>query len=111
MPKKRAERADGGLNGQGQYSDLAVAKALELLPQEEDATIKACLAQALRSQFAYEGVEPVRQVIHDGNYDESSSDLRLHLIVATTLMEVEDHYASVIRTTPSDQPVRFTVED
>ena len=71
------------------HSDLAVAKTLELLPQEEDATIKACLAQALTSQFAYEGIEPVRQVIHGGNYDESFTDLRLDLIVAATLMEVE----------------------
>ena len=71
------------------HSDLAVAKTLELLPPEEDTTIKACLAQALTSQFAYEGVEPVRQVILSGKYDESYADLRLDLIVATTLMEVE----------------------
>ncbi len=71
------------------HSDLAVAKTLELLPPEEDTTIKACLAQALTSQFAYEGIEPVRQVILSGKYDESYADLRLDLIVATTLMEVE----------------------
>ena len=71
------------------HSDLAVGKALELLPHEEDATIKACLAQALTSQFAYEGIEPVRQVVLEDNYDKSLTDLRLDLIVATTLMEVE----------------------
>ncbi len=71
------------------HSDLAVAKALELLPLEKDARFKAWLAKALTSQFAYEGIEPARQVILDGNYDESYSDLRLDLIVATTLMEAE----------------------
>ena len=71
------------------HSDLAVAKALEVLPHETDATIKAWLAQALISQFAYEGIEPVRQVVLKGDYDKSVSDLRRDLIVAATLMEVD----------------------
>ena len=32
-------------------------------------------------------------------------------LIVEDLVYVEDHYASVIRATPSDQPVRFTVED
>jgi hypothetical protein len=71
------------------HSDLSVAKALQQLPHEKDATIKAWLAQALMSQFAYEGIEPVRQVVLDDDYDRSVSDLRRDLIVATTLMEIE----------------------
>lgn len=71
------------------HSDLAVAKALELLPREKDARIKLWLAEALTSQFAYEGVEPVRQFILGGDHTRKSADLRLDLIVAATLMEVE----------------------
>ena len=71
------------------HSDLAVAKALELLPREKDASVRAWLAEALASQFAYEGIEPVRQVILSGDYDREATDLPLDLIVAATLMEVE----------------------
>ncbi len=71
------------------HSDLAVAKALEQLSHEKDATIKAWLAQGLTSQFAYEGIEQVRQVILEDDYDESVGDLRRDLIVAATLMEVD----------------------
>ncbi len=71
------------------HSDLAVSKALDQLSHEKDATIKAWLAQALTSHFAYDGIEPVRQVILDDDYDKSVSDLRRDLIVAATLMEVE----------------------
>ena len=71
------------------HSDLAVAKTLELLAREDDVTVKAWLAQVLASQFAYEGVEPVRQVILGGDYEEDEAmDLRLDLIVAASLMEV-----------------------
>ena len=71
------------------HSDLAVAKALEWLPREENAIIKAWLAETLTSQFAYEGIESVRQVILEDDYDRGATDLRLSLIVAATLMEVE----------------------
>ena len=57
--------------------------------REENAIIKAWLAEALTSQFAYEGIESVRQVILSGDYDGGVTDLRLNLIVAATLMEVE----------------------
>ena len=53
-------------------SDLAVAKALELLPSEKDARVKLWLAEALTSQFAYEGVEPVRQFILGGDHARTS---------------------------------------
>ena len=32
-------------------------------------------------------------------------------LIVEDLVYVEDHYASVIRATPSDQPVRFTMDD
>ncbi len=48
------------------------------------------ISQKLTSQFAYEGVEPVRQLILSGDYEEDEAmDLRLDLIVAATVMEVE----------------------
>jgi hypothetical protein len=71
------------------HSDLAVTKALELLPNEGDVTIKTTLAQALISQFAYEGIEPVRELVLSGDYDLGVTDLRRDLIAATTLMEVD----------------------
>ena len=71
------------------HSDLAVAKALDWLPREENAIIKAWLAEALTSQFAYEGIEPVRQVILEDKYDRGAANLRLDLMAAATLMEVE----------------------
>ncbi len=71
------------------HSDLAVAKVLELLPHEEDATVKAWLAEAMTSHFTDECIEPVRQVILDDKYDKTATDLRAGLIVAATLMEIE----------------------
>jgi hypothetical protein len=71
------------------HSDLAVAKALEFLPHEEEPTVKARLAHTVTSQFAYEAIEPVRQVVLSGRYDETFADLRLDLLVAAALMEVD----------------------
>ena len=71
------------------HCDLAVSKALELLPREGDSTVRAHLARAPISQLAYEGVEPVRQLILGGNYDVTYTDLRADLVTATTLMGVD----------------------
>jgi hypothetical protein len=59
------------------------------LRHEDNPTVRTWLAQALTSQFAYEAVEPVRQVILSDDYDRTATDLRLDLIVAATLMEVD----------------------
>ena len=71
------------------HSDLAVTTALELLPGEEDSTIRTYLATGLASQFAFEAIEPLRQLVVDGTYDDSYADLKHDLVVAATLMNVE----------------------
>lgn len=71
------------------HSDPAVARALEFLPHEEEPTVKACLARAVTSQFAEEAIQPVRQVVLSGRYDETFADLRLELLVAAALLEVD----------------------
>lgn len=70
-------------------SDLAVARALEAIPHEEDLTVRACLGEVLVCQFAYEGVEPVRQLILSDSYDSSFADLRVDLVAAAALMDVD----------------------
>ncbi len=71
------------------HSDLAVATALELLPDEKDQAVRAFLADGLISQFAFEAIEPLRQFVRRGDYDETDADLKSGLLVATTLMGVE----------------------
>ncbi|MGO9111198.1 MAG: SEC-C metal-binding domain-containing protein [Thermoguttaceae bacterium] len=71
------------------HSDLAVAKALELLPAEDSLTVRAFLASGMISHFAFDVIEPMRQIVHDGSYDESYSDLKHDLVVAATLMGVD----------------------
>ncbi len=70
------------------HSDLTVTKALELLPQEEDAEIKAWLGQALLRQFTPEGMEPLRQLILAGPLDPEMRGLRADYLTACMLMEV-----------------------
>lgn len=70
------------------HLDSAVAKAIEFLPEEEDGTIRAYLAAGLASQFAYEAIEPLRQIALDGSYDESFVDLKPELASAATLMGI-----------------------
>jgi hypothetical protein len=71
------------------HSDLAVTTALELLPGEEDLTIRAFLAAGLASQLAFEAIDPLRQIVLDGTYDESYADLKQDVVLAATLMDVE----------------------
>ncbi len=71
------------------HSDLAVTTALDFLPEEEDGTMRALLAEGLASHFAFEAIEPIRQLVIDGSYDETQSDLKRDVVIAATLMGVE----------------------
>jgi hypothetical protein len=71
------------------HSDLAVTTALEVLPVEEDSTIRAFLAAGLASHLAFEAIEPIRQIVRDGTYDARDADLKRDVVVAATLMDVE----------------------
>jgi hypothetical protein len=71
------------------HSDLAVSTILELLPGEEDSTIRTFLATGSASHLAFETIEPLRQLVLDGRYDESFADLKQDIVVAATLMNVE----------------------
>lgn len=71
------------------HSDLAVTTALDFLPNEEDGTIRAFLATGLASHLAFEAIEPIRQMVLDGSYDETESDLKRDVVIAATLMGVE----------------------
>jgi uncharacterized protein YecA (UPF0149 family) len=62
---------------------------LEFLPNEEDGTIRAFLAGGLASHFAFEAIEPLRQMVIDGNYDETETDVKHDLVIAARLMGVE----------------------
>jgi hypothetical protein len=68
------------------HSDTTVRKCLELLPQDKDLGIRTHLADALLSQFADEGIEPVRAIVQRRAYDEMSSDLMLRLIAVSTVV-------------------------
>lgn len=70
------------------HSDLAVANALEWLPGETDPILTGSLSLILTSQFAEEGIEPVRQVILDGRYDERLANLKRGIVAAATLLGV-----------------------
>src|SRR5207237_759011 len=71
------------------HSDAAVQKVLELLAGEEDFTVRANLGHALVANFAFEGVEPVRQMILKGDYDTFMPDLREGVVEACKLMGVD----------------------
>jgi hypothetical protein len=71
------------------HSDLAVTTALEFLPSEKDLTVRTFLAGGLASQLAFEAIEPIRQLVLAGDYDESCADLKRNVVEAATLMEVE----------------------
>jgi hypothetical protein len=70
------------------HSDTTVRKCLELLPQEKDLGIRTNLADALLSQFADEGIEPVREMVQRRAYDSMSSDLMRKLVAASTILGV-----------------------
>ena len=68
------------------HSDLTVAKCLELLPREDDPELIAWLGQALVRQFAFDAVEPLRQLILRPS-DPEMSVVRDDFVAACTLME------------------------
>ncbi len=69
------------------HSDTSVEKSLDLLPREKDHTNKTGLAIALLSNFAYEGIQPVRELIIQQQYDRQYVDLRASLITTCIIME------------------------
>jgi SEC-C motif len=69
------------------HTDLAVQRCLDLLLKEEDLDIKTNLARAVLTQFAPEGIEAVRQVVLNEDWDGFVCDLRGDLVAAATLME------------------------
>jgi hypothetical protein len=71
------------------HSDLAVTTALELLPTEKEETIRASLAGGLAQHLAFEAIDPLRQLVLDGTYDETYADLKRDVVLAATLMGVE----------------------
>jgi hypothetical protein len=70
------------------HRDASVRKSLELLPQEEDETVKTQLAVALLEQFDSDAVEPVRAMIREKVYDDGFADLKKDLVAANFVMEV-----------------------
>jgi hypothetical protein len=70
------------------HSDTTVLKCLELLPQDKDLDIRTKLADALLSQYADEGIEPVREMVQRRAYDPMSSDLMRKLVAVSTVLGV-----------------------
>jgi hypothetical protein len=64
---------------------------LEFLDEEEDMDTAFALGHALLSNFEFDGIDPVRELVLDGG-DELSPDhfdLRNHLLAASTIMRVQ----------------------
>lgn len=70
------------------HSDTTVRKCLELLPQEKDLVIRTNLADALLSQFADEGIEPIREMVQSRAYDSMSTDLMRKLVAVSSILGV-----------------------
>jgi hypothetical protein len=70
------------------HSDTTVQKCLELLPLDNDLDIRTHLADALLSQFAEEGIEPVRDMVQRRAYDSMSCDLMRKLVAVSTVLGV-----------------------
>jgi hypothetical protein len=67
------------------HTDTTVLQCLQLMPQEEDRAIKTMLADALLSQFADEGIEPVRDMVLKKAYDPMTADLKQKLVAVSTV--------------------------
>ncbi len=70
------------------HTDATVQVCLELLPSEQDREIKTFLANSLLTNFAFEGIEPVREIVATKNYDSQLMDLQANLIGAALVMGV-----------------------
>ena len=68
------------------HADLSVEMCLAFLPQEEDCTVKRDLAHASLSQFAYEAIEPVRQLLLVQPHKGEWRHLRNHLVLTCKIM-------------------------
>jgi HEAT repeat protein len=71
------------------HADATVSKCLELLPQEKELDLKTNLAVAVISNFAPEGVEPVRAMIQRDHYDPQMENLPGRLAATCIIMGVE----------------------
>jgi len=87
------------------HSDLCVERCLEFLDGEEDMDTALALGHALLSDFAFDGIEPVRELILEYEDDLSPDhfDLRYHLVAAATIMrttfpEYEEWYKDALKT-------------
>lgn len=69
------------------HSDLAVEKAVGLLAKETDQQVRQDLAHAALSQFAWEAIEPVRQLLRSRRLDFELRDLREYLVETCTIMD------------------------
>lgn len=72
---------------EGIHADRSVQKCLAFLPQEEDCTVKRDLAHALLSQFAYEAIQPVRQLLLTQPHKGEWRHLRNCLVQTCAIME------------------------
>ena len=68
------------------HSDLAVETCLKLIDTEKDQLIRNNLGYALLSQFAYEGIEPVRQLLIGKKLDFEGKGLRGELLDTCVIM-------------------------
>ncbi len=70
------------------HSDTTVRKCLDLLPHDKELDIRTKLADALLSQYAAEGIEPVREMVERRAYDSMCSDLMRKLVAVSTVVGV-----------------------
>jgi hypothetical protein len=69
------------------HSDLAVEKTVSLLAREEDRQVRQDLAHAALSHFAWEAIEPVRQLLRSQRLDIELRDLQAYLVETCTIMD------------------------
>jgi hypothetical protein len=70
------------------HSGTTVRKCLEFLPHDKELDIRTKLADALLSQYAEEGIEPVREMVQRRAYDPMNSDLMRKLVAVSTVLGV-----------------------
>jgi hypothetical protein len=74
----------------GIHSDLCVTRCLDLLREEdEDGDLQVELGRALLAHFAYNALEPMRQLVLQRRNDAEVLPVQEELVVAATLMGVE----------------------
>ena len=69
------------------HSDLAVETAVGLLAKETDQQVRQDLAHAALSHFAWEAIEPVRQLLRSRRLDFELRHLRDYLVETCTIMD------------------------